>query len=43
LLFQAAKKSIGMPLTVQIIGLPFQEEKVLRCLNQLEEIRNSKE
>jgi Asp-tRNA(Asn)/Glu-tRNA(Gln) amidotransferase A subunit family amidase len=37
---KAAKKSIGMPISVQLVGLPFQEELVLRAMMELEQLRS---
>jgi len=36
---KGAKSSIGMPIGVQVVGLPFQEELVLHTLNLLESLR----
>ncbi|OXA40478.1 fatty acid amide hydrolase 1 [Folsomia candida] len=35
---QGAKQATGMPISVQIVGLPFQEELVLRGLAELEAV-----
>ncbi|CAL8109904.1 unnamed protein product [Orchesella dallaii] len=35
---QAAQQSVGMPISVQLVGLPFQEETVLRGMMELQDI-----
>jgi Asp-tRNA(Asn)/Glu-tRNA(Gln) amidotransferase A subunit family amidase len=37
--FQGAKESKGMPVAVQIVGLPFHEEVVLRGMREIESLR----
>jgi len=35
---KGAKQAAGMPITVQIVGLPYQEELVLRGMTELESV-----
>ena len=32
------KESVGMPISVQVVGLPYEEEKVLRGMQLLESL-----
>jgi len=34
--YEGVKKSIGAPIGIQVVGRPFQEETVLRIMNELE-------
>lgn len=37
--FQATKQSVGSPINVQVVGLPFKEEIVLRVMKELEQYK----